>query len=77
MIKKLAELLESDALEVKREISFIFCNIGYNGDSSTYFNILKENQLIIKFVNLLESPDVQTVGTALDNLKTILSHGEK
>jgi importin subunit alpha-6/7 len=77
LIKKAVELFQSDSEEVKREICHIFANIGHNGDESAVFNLLKDNQLMPIYIDMLSSSDNKAVIASLDCLKVILSQGEK
>lgn len=57
LIDKLLSMLESDALEVRREIAIIFANLICSAEPSSVFTLYTNRNMIKRYVDILKLHD--------------------
>lgn len=77
LLKKVLNLFDEDATDVKREICYIFSNMAHAGEPQHIFNLYRETNILRYYINLLGAEEKKSVEVSLECLFVVLAQGEK
>lgn len=77
LLNKIGTLFHQDIVEVKREICWIYGNLGHLGDHKRLLEIILHYDVLRVFNNLLNEEDAETLENVLETLYKILYVGKK